>query len=255
MRCLPTGLLLAVAVALTGCRGKPTPSAPTPNAPSEIVTVRIAPPAGDAGVVGASTPLSASVLVNGVPVTDPSQSIVWSSSNTAVARVDERGVLTGVAAGQTIVTAAVRNTTGTLALEVVPALAGTATIVWQARDCTQFNAYCVGGVPRAQSAAVTITQVGSGVEGTWGLLHWMTGSPPFSGRVHADGSMELSGSRCSLDDIGRGTLFALTDFRMQRRADGIYEGSVRHVQEGNCAGTGYRSVTDYVVALWPPAMK
>lgn len=251
MRCLPTGLLLAVAVALTGCGGRP--GAPAPGAPSEIVTVRIAPPAGDAGVAGASTPLSATVLVNGVPVTDPSQSIVWSSSNTAVARVDERGVLTGVAPGQTIVTASSRNATGTLALEVVPALAGTATIVWQARDCTQFNAYCVGGVPRAQSADVTMTQVGSAVEGTWGRLHWMAGSPPLSGRVHADGSMELSGSRCSLDDIGRGTLFALTDFRMQRRADGIYEGSVRHVQEGDCAGTGYRRVTDYVVAMWPPA--
>jgi Big-like domain-containing protein len=251
MRYRLAGLLVAMTLAQIGCGDSKTPGAPTPGLPAETVAVQIAPPPGDAGVVGRSTPLSATVLVNGVAQTGQS-GVVWSSSNTAVARVDERGVLTGVAQGQTVITAATRNGTGTLTLEVVPALPGTMTIVWLSQDCTQPSAYCVSGVPKPQSAQLTVTQVGGEIGADWGRVNYMTGYPPFSGRIHADGSMDLSGSRCSLDDIGRGNLYALTNFRMQRRGDGIYEGSVRHVQEGSCNGSSsYRGVTDYIVALWP----
>jgi hypothetical protein len=68
----------------------------------------------------------------------------------------------------------------------------------------------------------------------------------------ANGSMDLSGTRSSLDDLGRGTLFTLTDWRMQRDADGVYRGGVRHIQENDCNGrASSRLVTDYVVQLRP----
>jgi hypothetical protein len=252
MRYRLAGLLVVVTVAQTGCGESKPPTAPTSTPPVDTVAIQIAPPPGDAGVVGASTPLSATVLVNGVARPD-SPGIAWRSSDPGVARIDDRGVLTGVAQGQTVITATAGKAVGTLPVEVVSALPGTMTVVWAAKDCTQTHAFCNGGVPRSFSAPVTITQVGGQVSAEWGRLNYMVGYPPFSGRMHADGSMDLSGSNCILDDIGRGTMYRLTDFRLQRRADGIYEGSVRHLQEGNCTGTSsYRGVTDYNLAMWPP---
>jgi Bacterial Ig-like domain (group 2) len=142
MRSVLAGLLVVLTVGPAGCGESPTPSAPSTIATTELVAVHIAPPPGDAGVVGVAVPLSATVLVDGVPLADASQGVGWSSSNTAVARVDARGVLTGVAPGQTVITASVKNTTGTLAVEVVPALSGSITITWIATDCTQHNAGC-----------------------------------------------------------------------------------------------------------------
>ena len=157
-----------------------------------------------------------------------------------------------MAPGQTVITAAVKNTTGTQAVEVVPTLSGVVTMMWTATDCSQHNAGCAGRTPWVYAASVTVTQVGSRIDGTWGRLSWMTGSVPFSGRIRADGSMDLSGARCSLDDIGRGTLFTLTDWRMQREADGVYRGRARHIQENDCNGrASSRLVTDYVVQLRP----
>ena len=251
MRFRLAGLLLVVTVAQAACGESKTPSAPT-GAPTENVAIQIAPPPGDAGVVGVSTPLSATVLVNGTPSFDPSRGMVWTSSNSAVARVDERGVLRGVAPGQAVISATTMRTTGTLTVEIVPAVPGTMTLVWIQTDCTQRNAFCWGDVGTARSGPVTMRQVGSGVEGTWGPLQYIQGSPPFSGRIHADGSMELAGSRCTFDDIGRGNLYALTDFRLQRRPDGSYDGSLRHVQEFGCDGSGlFRATTDYGITLRP----
>ena len=252
MRYALAGVLVGLAVAHAGCSESSPPSAPSGSAPTGVVSVQIAPLPGNAGVVGIAVPLSATVLVDGGPPPGTAPSINWASSNPAVARVDERGVLTGVTPGETVITATARNATGTLAVEVVLAFSGTIPITWIAVDCAQHNAACAGPVPSLRSAVVTVTQTGGQIEATWGTLSWMTGHVPFSGRIHADGSIDLSGTRCSVDDIGRGTLFTLTDWRMQRGANGVYSGRVRLVQENDCSGRATsRLATDYIVELRP----
>lgn len=244
-------LWLAVTVTLAGCdRGAP-PAAPS-GAPRPAVDVQIAPPAGNAAVVGMTVPLAATVSIGGVPQLAALPAIQWSSSNPGVARVDARGLLTGVSPGQAVVTAAVENASATLAVEVVSPLAGDITMTWTPASCTQFHSTCLSGAPDRHTSLVTVTQIGGRIDAVWKSFDVMSGRVPFSGRIHADDTIDLSGSRCSLDDFNRGTRFSLTDWRMQRRADGVYTGRLQLVQENTCdASATSRIVTDYVIELRP----
>ena len=114
-------LHLAVVVTLTsvGCSGDDNPASPTPTVSS--VTVAPATP-GQTIFIGQTVQFEAtSTLSDGRMQTDAG---TWGSDNTAVATVDQNGVVTAVAAGEATIFVDV-NPRGTLLIRVFPEFDGT----------------------------------------------------------------------------------------------------------------------------------
>jgi len=119
--------MAAVVAALVGCSGgggSPTtpPPAPPPPPPSAPVLTSIGVSGGTTVAVGASLSLVASPKDqsgNAIAAT-----VNWSSGSANVATVNPSGVVTGVAAGSTVITAASGSVSGTttIAVTAVPVL-------------------------------------------------------------------------------------------------------------------------------------
>lgn len=92
-----------------------------PTVPPVVHTVEIGALAAPLNVAipaqNAAT-LTAIVRANGVVVT-PTPALTWSSSNNAIATVDQNGVVRGVAAGSATITGTYQNQPGTVAVTVV----------------------------------------------------------------------------------------------------------------------------------------
>lgn len=78
------------------------------------VVVTVTPPTATVGV-GLTVPLSATVTVNGNPVT---ATVIWATLNPGVASVSPGGVVTGVAPGETRIGATVQGAGGTAIITV-----------------------------------------------------------------------------------------------------------------------------------------
>ncbi|MFT4114142.1 beta strand repeat-containing protein [Silvibacterium sp.] len=97
---------LCIMLVLAGCGGRSSSS-----------SISISLPGGTLAV-GQSVQLKATETTSGSPTTDVTSTASWSSSNTAVATISAAGVVTGVKAGTTTISATVQKTTGTLLLTV-----------------------------------------------------------------------------------------------------------------------------------------
>src|SRR2546426_265740 len=108
-------LVLGVALVLE-CTNEPGPFAPAP-----VASVTVAPPTPTVGV-GETVQLTATTKdANGNVLAG--RVVTWASSNTAVATVSPTGLVTGVAEGQSTITATSEGQSGTAALTVIPPVA------------------------------------------------------------------------------------------------------------------------------------
>ena len=119
-----TGVAAGSATITATCSGKTGSSAVTVTAPPPpvVTTVTVAPSSASI-LVGATTPLTATVRdASGNVMTG--QTIVWSTSNAAAATVNSNGVVTGVAAGSATITATCAGKIGSSAVTVTPLSSG-----------------------------------------------------------------------------------------------------------------------------------
>jgi Domain of unknown function (DUF1929)/Bacterial Ig-like domain (group 2) len=93
--------------------------------PDPVASVEVTPPSASVAV-GATVQLAAE-LKNGGGEPLTGRTVVWSSSNAAVATVSSGGLVTGVGVGSATITAASEGKTGTAQLTVT---AGQATVAW-----------------------------------------------------------------------------------------------------------------------------
>lgn len=122
----PRGSWLAIIawIAASACAGDGGPSGPSPTA---VATVEVTPftvsmDVGESRQLAASPRNAAGTLVAG-------KSASWTSANAAVASVDAAGLVRGVAAGSTTVSATVSGKVGTAAITVIAVPVATVTIV------------------------------------------------------------------------------------------------------------------------------
>jgi hypothetical protein len=250
-------VLIVAAATAAGCSSSTAPASPTVTTSQVSGQFGIVPLGTDAIVVGAEVPLVPVITLGDASQPQPPDAVVWSSSNDSGAKVSARGVLSAVAPGTAVVTAVAKTQSATLSVDVVPNVAGELMLAWIAADCSQPLAWCSGGTPRPNRGRVLVAQSGTHVEGTWGMTSdWLPGYPPFSGRIRTDGSMDLSGSRCSgPDDNNRFELYSLTSWHMTMTGAGAFSGRLTAAQEGgfgtgDCSGSPpYRGSADFKVEL------
>jgi alpha-tubulin suppressor-like RCC1 family protein len=120
----------AVAVALAACGGGDTPGTiTTPPGPSPVVAVAITPSTGGTVLVGRTMSLAAAAK-DAAGNTLAGRTITWNSSAAAVATVDANGVVTGVSAGTTVITASSEGRSASTTLTVqAPSPAAVASVV------------------------------------------------------------------------------------------------------------------------------
>ena len=250
-------VLIVAATTAAGCSSSVAPGSPTVTAGQVSGQLAIVPLATDAMVVGANVQLVPVITLGDAAQPQPADAVAWSSSNDSVAKVSARGVLSAVAPGNAVVTAAAKTQSASLSVDVVPSVAGAMTAAWIALDCSQLFASCFGGPPRPYLGRVFMTQSGSRVDGTWDMARdWPRGAPPFSGRIRADGSMDLSGRHCyGPDDNDRYTLYSLSTWQMSMTSASAFSGRMTSSQEGgfgtgDCSGSPpYRGSADFKVEL------
>ena len=115
-----TGVAAGSATITATCAGVSGSSAVTVTAlppPAPVVTTVTVAPSTASLAVGATTPLTATVRDAQGNVMS-GQTIVWTSSNNAIATVSSNGVVTGVAAGPATITATCSGKTGSSAVTV-----------------------------------------------------------------------------------------------------------------------------------------
>ncbi len=117
-------LAIVLWIAVSACAGDGGPSGPSPTA---VATVEVTPSSvsmnvGESRQLAASPRNAAGTLVTG-------KSAAWSSANAAVASVDAAGLVRGVAAGSTTVSATVSGKVGTAAITVAAVPVATVAIV------------------------------------------------------------------------------------------------------------------------------
>jgi hypothetical protein len=114
---LPVAVTLTVIIGLS-CGGDDTDVG---TGPVSVATVEISPAEGTI-ITGETVQLSATPKdANGATLTD--RSVAWSSSDAAVATVSDAGLVTGVAAGDAMITAASEGKSGSAAITVAGAVA------------------------------------------------------------------------------------------------------------------------------------
>jgi hypothetical protein len=140
----PRCSLLAIALApvLLSCSSVLTDIQVAP-----IVSVRVSPDSVDLPI-GRTTPLQAFPL-DSTGAYRPIGVSGWASSDPAIATVDEAGVVTGIAAGSTTITATARDIRGTARVRVGPA-----PMIVLAVDSIRIDATVGQGDPPAQVVAV-----------------------------------------------------------------------------------------------------
>jgi alpha-tubulin suppressor-like RCC1 family protein/uncharacterized protein YjdB len=120
----------AVAVALAACGGSDSTPITNPGpVTTPVAAVAITPSTGATVLVGRTMPLAAAAK-DAAGNTLSGRTITWQSSATAVATVDANGVVTGVSAGTTTITAASEGRSATTTLTVqAPSPAAVASVV------------------------------------------------------------------------------------------------------------------------------
>jgi uncharacterized protein YjdB len=118
-----TGVTAGLATITATCAGKTGTSSVTvtaaPPPPPVVTTVTVTPPTASV-VSGATISLSATVKdAQGIAMTG--QTIMWSTTNSAVATVSANGVVTGAAAGLATITATCAGKSGTSSITVTAA--------------------------------------------------------------------------------------------------------------------------------------
>ncbi len=114
--------LLAVALVLAGAAGcaKQNANKVTPVGPQPVVAVAVSPPSATIAA-GSSTALTATPQdAHGDPLTG--RVVTWSSNHTNIATVDGNGMVTGLAAGDVVITATCEGIAGgsTITVSAVP---------------------------------------------------------------------------------------------------------------------------------------
>lgn len=206
---------LALFPSALGCApDQPAPAGPGPSA--TVTAIRISGLSADAAVVG--VPEMLVVVGRGAGGGEKRvPTVVWSSSDASVARIDATGALSPLAPGATIITAEATGHSATLAIDVVPNLAGTWSLTFRSTGpCDQDIGCPTPPVPR--NGGVKLTQHGRSVQGDW---HGVSpqGHPPLSGHANADGTFELSGSDCFPGDTFLSRLYTVRDWRMHPDGD------------------------------------
>jgi uncharacterized protein YjdB len=144
MRAVTPSVLLAALLACGGEGGPPSTQPVTPAGPV-VTSVLIAPPAGPIEV-GASLALVATVRDQaGNPMAG--KTVAWSTSDANVATVQSSGTVTGVAAGNAIISASVEGKTGSTQLTVMATPVATVTL-------SPPSAPVVAGQPAAMIIAI-----------------------------------------------------------------------------------------------------
>ncbi len=234
------GLLVAFVLAMAAC-GKSTPTAPTPtpSIPPTVLALRIEGLTADAAVVGDVTPMRAVTTMSGGVEFAASDGVHWSSSNERVASIDQHGVLTALAEGTSVVSATLKVASSTRSINVVANVAGDWTLSFIGTACDDAWDPGCSGRPKHPSqtdgAKVTLTQTGSQVSGKWTGVRWITGYPPFSGRINIDGSLDLAAEYRLYGDSSASQKFFLHNWHMDRAADGSYNGRLTWEQASSPA--------------------
>jgi alpha-tubulin suppressor-like RCC1 family protein/uncharacterized protein YjdB len=154
-------LLLAAGVA--ACAGEPV--APTSLVPVASVSLL---PSGPVVGVGARAPLTA-VTLSAQGDTLPRRRLAWSSADPAIATVDSVGVVTGVAAGTTTITAEVDGRSATLPLAVSPVPVASVVIAPPALNLTTEEAGQLTGTARDAGGATLAGRVFAWTSSTPGV--------------------------------------------------------------------------------------
>src|SRR5258705_1793467 len=122
---------LGIVGALTSC-GRESPT----SASGPTITVSSISVSGTAPVVGATAPFSATATLSNRTTQTVTTLATWSSSNTSIATVNSSGIVTGVAAGETDLTATYQNVAGRLHLTIARSAGPTYTLSGTVTDGT-----------------------------------------------------------------------------------------------------------------------
>ena len=191
------GVLGCCAAALWGC-GSSSSTSSTPTAPTSTVSSIAV--SGTAPAIGATAQFAATATMSGGTTQDVTSQSTWSSSNTAVATVSSSGVVTGVAVGETDVTATYQGVSGSTHISVaapasssctftlslttvsVPSTGGAVSV-----DVTASQPTCTW-TATSGSAFITVTSgAGATGNGTVGFTVGANTGPARSGRLTVAG--------------------------------------------------------------------
>ena len=117
MRAALVPFVLSVAGFTSSCGDSPTPT--TPNPPAAAATVTQVTVTGSAPAAGLTSQLAAMAALSDGSTRDVTAQAAWSSSNAAIATVSNTGLVLGVSAGSTDITAAYQGRNGSIRLDVV----------------------------------------------------------------------------------------------------------------------------------------
>jgi hypothetical protein len=116
---------LAIGGALCAACGGSSPSTPT-TPPSSAATTASVSVTGSAPDVGSEAPFKATATLSDGTTQDVTATATWTSANQAVATVSPAGIVRGVSAGQTSISASYQNVSGARPVTIAPRLCGTA---------------------------------------------------------------------------------------------------------------------------------
>jgi uncharacterized protein YjdB len=154
-----TGVAAGSATITATCAGVSGSSAVTvtalPPPPPVVTTVTVAPSTASLAV-GATTPLTATVKDAQGNVMS-GQTIVWTTSSSAIATVSSNGVVTGVAAGSATITATCAGKMGSSAITVTPPSSG-GTLLFQ-EDFENSNLASRGWYDNTGSVVSTVEHI------------------------------------------------------------------------------------------------
>ena len=203
MSALLVGLVLA-----SGCGGGDSATAPEPvSDPPRPTTIAVSPFATELTALGETVQLTAEVRDQNGRVM-PAATIMWSSSNTSVATVDQAGLVTAVSTGTAAITASAGPASASAGITVTaPPLSDRDILValYEATDGPNWvnNENWLTDVPLGEWYGVDADESGRVIRldlsGSWddaGLLsHGLTGPiPPELGRLTNLVSLELFGN-------------------------------------------------------------
>jgi Bacterial Ig-like domain (group 2) len=254
---LAVGMLAIGALAAAwACNSAPAPASPA-VLPAQTYVVSITGLDAEGLAAGETAALSANVtLPDGQRLTTV-DGARWTTSDARVATVDAQGTLRAIAEGHAVITATVKNGTAQAPVDVVANVSGDWAMTVEGTTCLDERAEGCGRYgPRAVNVALTLTQHGRTLSGEWSHVDFISGYPPLTGTIGLDGSIDLSGNHCLLDDVNFGTLYVVRDWHMDRAASGTYGGYLTWEQDGGhyfltCDGaptsrlTEVLSVTDF----------
>lgn len=209
----PLCSVVGCAALAAACSGSHATS-PSPTLTTELRVVSAAISGlATALAVGDSVSLQAVLVMSDGTQRVESAGVNWVSGDEHVARVDANGKVTALAEGVVTISASVKNATTSASARVVTRLAGAWNFTFLPTSCGSSNIPGCAGTrftgPTVKTDSVTFSQAGDRVSGTWNTI-------PFTGQILDDGSLLLSGTRCSVSETGTVTEFVIRDWRLQR---------------------------------------